>query len=276
MRSLFRYLIKNHVFVLFILLETLALAMVFNYNSFQKSKYLNSANRISGEVYTVFNSVTGYFGLIKDNRELAEENARLRMQLENRHILAALADSNGIAVFTVDSGIRFTTARVINNSVNGYFNYITLNKGRKHGIQPEQGIISARGIVGVVGQVSDSYAMGLSVLNRRWSVSAKHKNTGYYGSLMWPGIDYRVARLSEIPLHVEISHGDTIVTSGYSTIFPEGLLIGTIIDYTQPDGENYYSIDVQLSVDFKSLSHVEIVEILDKEEIKELEKFQGM
>ncbi len=260
--------------MLFILLETLALAMVFNYNSFQRAKYLNSANRISGNVYEMFNAVTGYFGLLKDNKELADENARLRMLFENHRPLVAGTDSVNEDFLPEDSVIRLITARVISNSVNQSFNYITMNKGKKQGIKPDMGIISANGIVGVVGQVSESYAMGLSVLNRRWSVSAKLKNSGYYGSLYWPGTDYRIAKLSEIPLHVEIAAGDTIVTSGYSTIFPEGILIGTIRNFTKPDGENYYSIDVLLSVDFKSLSHVEVVDLTDKQEIEQLEYFQ--
>jgi len=245
--------------------------MVFNYNSFQKAKYLNSANQVSGMVYNLFNSVTSYFRLASDNRELAEENARLRTLLGN--FLNRPVDSLSLyePVIQSDSSFRITTARVINNSVNRAFNYITLDRGRKHGIKPDQGIISSRGIVGVIGEASESYAMGLSVLNGRWSISAKLKNSGYYGSLHWDGTDYRYAILSEIPLHVDIALGDTVETSGYSAVFPEGILIGTISDFTEPDGENYYSIDVKLAVDFKSLSHVEVVEIFDKEELKELE-----
>ncbi|HZH73733.1 MAG TPA: rod shape-determining protein MreC [Mariniphaga sp.] len=271
MKSLFRYLLRNYAFVLFVLLETLALTMVFNYNSFQKAKYLNSANQVSGMVYNLFNSVTSYFRLASDNRELAEENARLRTLLGN--FLNRPVDSLSLyePVIQSDSSFRITTARVINNSVNRAFNYITLDRGRKHGIKPDQGIISSRGIVGVIGEASESYAMGLSVLNGRWSISAKLKNSGYYGSLHWDGTDYRYAILSEIPLHVDIALGDTVETSGYSAVFPEGILIGTISDFTEPDGENYYSIDVKLAVDFKSLSHVEVVEIFDKEELKELE-----
>lgn len=271
MRSLIRYLLKNHAFVLFALLETLALVMVFNYNSFQKAKYLNSANKISGTVYNMAQSVTGYFGLTKINRELAEENARLRTILLNQSVMITETDSLLQFPFLTDSVLKFTHAQVINNSVNRPFNYITLNKGSKHGIKPDQGIISAGGIVGVVAQVSESYAMGLSVLNRRWSISARLKDTGYFGSLIYQGDDYRYAYLTEIPLHVQIAKGDTVVTSGFSSIFPEGILIGTINDISRPDGENYYSIQVKLAVDFKSVSHVEVVENLDKQEIDELE-----
>jgi rod shape-determining protein MreC len=268
MSSLFRYLLKHHAFVLFILLETLALVMVFNYNSFQKASYLNSASRISGNIYQSFNSVTGYFGLSRANRELAEENARLRMFLENQPVQP---DSLRHMTSGNDTVIRYYPAKVINNSVNRSFNYITLDKGSRHGIKPDQGIISAGGIVGIVAQVSDSYAMGLSVLNRRWSVSAKVKKSGAYGALTWPGENYRIARLSEIPLHVDIEIGDTIVTSGYSSVFPEGIMVGTIDGFTRPGGENYYLIDVLLSVDFKTISHVEVVKIRNKEELKALE-----
>lgn len=264
-------MLRNYAFVLFVLLETLSLAMVFNYNSFQKAKYLNSANQVSGIVYNMFNSVTSYFRLASVNRELAEENARLRTLLGKQQNLPADSVSVYQPSIQSDSSFRISTARVINNSVNRAFNYITLDRGRKHGIKPDQGIISSSGIVGVVSEVSDSYAMGLSVLNGRWSVSAKLKNSGYYGSLHWDATDYKYARLSEIPLHVDIAVGDTIETSGYSAVFPEGIPIGTINDYTKPAGENYYSIEVKLAVDFKSLSHVEVVEILARDEILELE-----
>jgi rod shape-determining protein MreC len=253
-------LLKNHAFVLFILLETLALAMVFNYNSFQKATYLNSANRVTGKVYSIYQSVTGYFGLTKINRELAQENARLRMLLENQPEFVANTDSIFLTLPESDSVYHFIPAQIISNSVNRPFNYITLDKGSRHGIKPDMGIISASGIVGVVGQVSASYSMGLSVLNQRWSISAKLKKNNYYGSLIWQGTDYRTAILSEIPLHVDIAIGDTVVTSGYSSVFPEGILVGTINDFSEPDGENYYSIQVKLSVDFKNLSHVEVVE----------------
>ncbi|WP_372949599.1 rod shape-determining protein MreC [Mariniphaga sp.] len=272
MRSLIRYLLKNHAFVLFILLETLALAMVFNYNSFQKATYLNSANRVTGKVYAIYQSVTGYFGLTKINRELAQENARLRMLLENQPEFIANTDSIFLNLPESDSVYRFIPAEIISNSVNRPFNYITLNKGSRHGIKPDMGIISASGIVGVVGQVSASYSMGLSVLNQRWSISAKLKKNGYYGSLIWDGIDYRMANFNEIPLHVDVAVGDTVVTSGYSSIFPEGILVGTVTGFSEPDGENYYSIQVRLSVDFKSLSHVEVVENRLRNEIDELDK----
>ena len=172
----------------------------------------------------------------------------------------------------VDTVFLFTPARIINNSVNKQQNYITLNKGRKHGIKEDQGILSTQGIVGVITSVSESYSTGLSLLNPRWSVSAKLKNSGYYGSLSWNGEDYQILDLLEIPFHVDLAIGDTIVTSGYSSIFPEGLMIGIIDAFKQPVGENYYDIKVRLSTDFKSIRYVEVIENLKKDEIENLEK----
>jgi rod shape-determining protein MreC len=126
-------------------------------------------------------------------------------------------------------------------------------------------------VVGVVTSVSKSYASGLSLLNPRWSISAKLKNSGYYGSLRWNGQNYRQADLQEIPIHVNLATGDTVVTSGYSSIFPEGLLIGTILSFDKPQGENYYNIKVKLAVDFKSIRYVHVIENVKKEELKALE-----
>ncbi len=275
MRSLFRYLQKNYAFVLFISLEIIAFTLIFNNNKYQRAKYLNSANRITGAVYNSFNSVVHYFELTEINEELAAENARLKTLLFNDSASYKAPDSVITARFNVDSSYLFIPARVTNNSVNNPHNYITLDKGRKHGILPDQGIIASNGIAGVVIDVSESYAVGLSVLNRRWSISAKLKNTGYFGSLYWKGSDYRSASLMEIPFHVNVEQGDTVVTSGYSSVFPEGIMIGVIQSFDKEEGENYYNIQVELSTDFKSLSHVEVIKNLNRQEIEELEILNG-
>lgn len=262
---------KNYAFVLFLLLEGIALTLLFSHNSYQRSKYLNSSNRITGNIYEAYNSVVQYFHLTQVNKDLAEENAELRTLLENQTGIVATDDSMFISTEETDTLYHFIPARIINNSVNRTFNYFTLNKGREDGIEPDQGVISDGGIVGVVTQVSGAYAVGISVLNSRWSISAMVKKNGYFGSLIWRGENYRVADLTEIPLHVDISPGDSVVTSGYSSIFPEGIMIGTIQDFSRPAGENYYNIKVKLSTDFKALSYVEVIENQNKTEIEELE-----
>ena len=273
MRSLLRYLIKNYAFLLFLLLEVASFVLIFNNNSFQRAKYLNSSNRITGAVYNSYNSIVDYFGLTQVNRNLSEENARLRSQLAKVPIVKI--DSVNFRLLTdSDSAIHFVSAKIINNSVNKQYNYITLNKGRKDGIKPDQGIINTEGVVGIITNVSESFSVGFSVLNMRWGVSAKHKNSGTFGPISWDGRDYRFVNLNGIPFHVGLAVGDTIITSSYSSVFPEGVLIGTISEFDEPSGENYYNIKVKLAVNFKALSYVEVIDNLKKEEIKALERLR--
>ena len=267
MRSLFRLLIKNYPFLLFLALEVISVVFIINYNSFQRASFLNSSNAITASIYNSYSSVVQYFSLAGVNAELSKENARLQNALSNYQSM--LIDSIDIA-HQQDTAFRYIPARVINNSVNRQQNYITLNKGRKDGIKPDQGIISPNGIVGIVTNVSESYAMGLSVLNPRWSVSAKLKKNGFYGSLSWNGEDYQRAQLNEIPFHINLQEGDTIVTSGYSSVFPDGILIGTIDSFERPEGENYYTISVLLSADFKSVTYVEVIENTKIDELRNL------
>ncbi len=234
---------------------------------------MNSSNYVSASLYNSVNSVFQYFNLTNVNKQLAEENARLRTQLDFSNADDEIhTDSIHFGLPESDSTFRFTAAKIINNSVNKQQNYITLNKGSKHGIKRDQGVLSTQGIVGVITHVSESFSTGLSILNPRWSVSAKLKNSGYYGSLSWDGEDYQLADLLEIPFHVKLAVGDSIVTSGHSSIFPEGLMIGVVDEYTQPEGENYYAIKVRLSTNFKAIRYVEIIENKKKDELENLEK----
>jgi len=267
MRSLFRLLIKNYPFLLFLALEVISVVFIINYNSFQRASFLNSSNAVTATIYNSYTSVVQYFHLAKVNADLSAENAQLR------NILDLYQDVPLDSILNRskrDTSFNFISAKIINNSVNRQQNYITLNKGRKDGIKPDQGIISSNGIVGIVTNVSESYAMGLSVLNPRWSVSAKLKKSGYYGSLTWNGKDYQHVDLNEIPFHVELEVGDTVVTSGYSSVFPEGILVGTIASFTRPEGENYYTIDVLLSENLKSVAYVEVIDNTGMEELRTL------
>lgn len=268
MRSLLRLLIKNHAFLLFLLLEVLSVVFIINYNSFQRASFLNSSNVISASVYGSYSGVAHYFGLAMENSHLSAENAELRNRLDQYESLFDRTANYQAQ----DSSFRYISARIINNSVNKQQNYITLNKGRKHGVKPDQGIISSQGVVGIITNVSESYSMGLSVLNPRWGLSAKIKKNGYYGSLIWNGKDFQKAELNEIPFHVDITTGDSIVTSGYSSVFPEGIMIGTIDAFQRPEGENYYKIEVLLSTDFKAVTNVEIIANTKIDELRKLKQ----
>jgi rod shape-determining protein MreC len=271
MRGLIRYLLKNYAFLLLILLEVFSFILIFNFNSYQKVQYLNSSNKFTGTVYNTYNAVGRYFSLASVNRKLARENAMLKSLISDLPYVRVTPYSVVMKAEVTDSVYRFISARVINNSVDKQNNYITLNKGRKHGIKPDQGIINSEGIVGVITNVSESYSLGFSVLNKRWGASAKLKKSGTFGPLSWDGYDARFASLTGIPFHVELSVGDTVETSSYSSVFPEGIMIGTVHSLEKPAGENYYNISVMLAVNFRALSYVDVVENLKKDEIKALE-----
>ena len=272
MKALFRFLAKYYSFFLFLLLEILSLVMVYNFNSYQKARYLNSSNRITASIYNSFNAVGNYFRLASVNERLARENAHLKSLISDLPYIKITPYSVINRAEITDSVYRFISARVINNSVDKQYNYITLNKGRKHGVKPDQGIVCSEGIVGVITHVSESYSLGFSVLNKKWGASAKLKSNGTFGPLSWDGKSAEFANLNGIPFHVPVAPGDTVVTSSYSSVFPEGVMIGTVYSVEQPPGDNYYNIVVKLAVNFRALSFVDIVENLKKNEIVTLER----
>lgn len=269
MKSLLNFLYKYNHLLLFVIIELLCFSFIVKYNNYHRVVFLNSSNTISGFIFEKSSIIKNYFNLQTINDKLASENARLRNQL--RQIKES--DIFLKSVVPIDSSItRAIPARVINNSVNKHDNYITLNKGFKDGVRPDMGVISSDGIVGVVVNVSRNYSTVLSVLNERWSVNAKLLKSNNFGTLKWDGNNPRQAILSEIPYHVEVNEGDTIVTSGFSTIFPEGINIGTatLIEYNS--GDNFKKIWVQLSVDFSNVNYVEVIESKIFKERLDLEK----
>jgi rod shape-determining protein MreC len=275
MWSLFRYFYRHHVVILFLFLEIVGFILIFSYNSFQRAGFINSSAHITGNIYDRYSAITDYFNLSVVNRQLAEENARLRESL-----LAQIRSDDSTSTITYikpDSlgNYQFIPARVINNSVNRQHNFITLNKGARHGIRPDMGVLTPQGIAGVVSHVSDSYSVVISMLNLRWNVSAKLKRNNYFGSLTWDGKDYRYALLNEIPFHVDLLEGDTIVTSGFSSIFPEGMPLGIIESFKKEGGDNFYQIRVQLSVDFKAVTYVEVIDNRKRPELDALEKLSN-
>ena len=270
MRSLFRFLLRNYFFLMFLTLEIISLIFIISNNNYQRVKFLNSSNRICGSLYESYASVSDYFSLGQTNSELAKENTYLKNRLE--HYLMAdtvrilSKDSTGIELFS------YTTAKVINNSANKPSNYLTLNKGSLDGIKPDMGIVNASGVVGVVTNVSSHFATGMSLLNKQLSIPAKIKKNSYFGSLVWDGSSFNTADLNEIPHHVDLEAGDTIVTSGYSYIFPEGIMVGVIQSFDIESGSNFYQIKVRLTTNFKALNYVDVIKNLGKEELHKLEK----
>jgi len=270
MRSLFRFLIRNYFVMMFLALEAISLVLIVSYNNYQRVTFVNSSNDFAGTIFERFSNLGDYFSLKRTNDKLASENASLRKQLQLRVMLQEKYPVN--RPDTVDApAYYFTSAKVISNSVNKQFNYISLNKGSRHGIKPDMGIISADGVVGVITNVSQNYSTGLSLLNKRLRIPAKFIKNSYFGSLVWDGESPSSADLKDIPFSVMVNVGDTVVTSGYSSIFPEGIMIGTIEKWDQESGTNFYNIKVKLSTNFRTLRYVEVVKNTKQDELKRLE-----
>jgi rod shape-determining protein MreC len=187
-----------------------------------------------------------------------------------------LADTVAFRGFTPDStevfDFDFISAEVVSNSISSQFNYITINKGKADGIAPDMGVVSSKGVVGIVSVVSDHYAVILPVLNPKFRLSCKVLRSNNFGSLTWNGRDPRMADLEELPRHVVFQKGDTVVTSGYSAIFPSGIRVGTIAAHKKQRDDNFYTLEVLLATDFTSLQHVRIINNKRQKEQIEVEQ----
>jgi rod shape-determining protein MreC len=256
--------------MMFLALEGISMVLIVSMNNYQRVTFFNSSNNIVGTVYERFSNLDDYFSLGRTNARLSAENAALRRKLQT-----LIRNQEKYPVNrpdTVDApAYIFTSAKVISNSANKQFNYITLNKGSRQGIKPDMGIINDEGVVGVITNVSPNYATGLSLLNKRLSIPAKITKNNYFGALVWDGEHANTADLKEIPFHIMVNVGDTVVTSGYSNIFPEGIMIGTIQKYDVETGTNFYNIKVELSTNFKTLKYVEVVQNTKRAELIKLE-----
>ncbi|HEX7410604.1 MAG TPA: rod shape-determining protein MreC [Bacteroidales bacterium] len=270
MRNLIAFVIRYHFFLLFLLLEAFAFVLIANSTYYQQASILNTSNLITGKVYGAFDNVTDYLSLRQTNYILSEENARLRKATSLSFLKA---DTNSFFVNDTINKLRYTyiAAKVINNSVNKRNNYIMLNKGRKQGIQKDMAVITSNGIVGTVVSVSDNFSWVMSVLNKRTKISGRIKKNNQMGTIIWEGKDFSVGTLSDIPAHVKIAKGDTIVTSGFSYIFPAGIFVGTIKDFRVEQGDHFYVIPFIFGVDFNSLDYVYVVKDLSKKEVMNLE-----
>ena len=271
MKNLLHFIVRFHFTILFVVIEIFCLLLLVSYNNYQKTEFLNSSNVITGSIYDRVSSTTDYLILAKTNEELNRENVKLK------NILAESFKVSVDSSYLYNDSLYqqqyiYRTAKIINNSVNKQLNYITLNKGKIHGIKPEMAVVTNNGVVGVINSVSENFSTAISLLNSRIRVSAKIKKNNYFGSLTWDGKNYETARLYEIPFHVQIQEGDTIITSGFSSIFPEGILLGTVKKVLPKTGGNFHDVIVNFSNDFKGISYVKVIGDLMKKERIELEK----
>ena len=276
MNELLKFLVKYSNWFLFALYVTASCVLLFSGNPFQHHVYLTSANVASSAVYRTANSVTSYFSLRDINEDLQRRNSDLELEIYRlKEIIRTHNQKVYADTMTVDSALaryHFIIADVINNSINHSHNYITIEKGRLDGIEPEMGVMDQNGIVGIVNVVGDHTARLISVLNPYLRLSCKVKGAAQVGSLVWDGKDPREAILEELPKHPRFVKGDTVVTRGYSSVFPEGVPIGTILSGQRDREDNFYTLRVKLFTDFSTLSTVRVIRDNMKTELQTVEK----
>ncbi|WP_347157282.1 rod shape-determining protein MreC [Pontibacter chitinilyticus] len=283
MRNLFAFIYRFRAFLVFVLLEVLCVYLIVRYNTYQGAAFFNSADKYVGQVLEFQSGVTDYFRLASINNTLARENAALREEVL-RFRMAEQADSTSqldTAYYAPTDTLRVLpyvlhAGRVINNSVRRTNNYLTLSVGTADGVQPGMGVVSDKGVVGRIKTVSEHYATVTSLLHSQLLISAKIKKSNTFGTIKWTGGDYRTANLDYIPLHEHPATGDTIVTSGFNTVFPEGLMVGTISSVKREPDKSFFTIRVKLSVDFAQLSYVYVIENMQKIERDSLEQKAGI
>lgn len=278
MRNLFNFIIRNSHWMLAVLLIAFSFYLIFAHNSYQRSVYLTSANSVMGWVYNVSNNAISFIHLKKNNQLLLEQNALLESQiyqLKSQINKQVKEDSTELHAFATDSVIQpqfnFIPAEVVNLSYSGNNNFITINKGLKDGVKPDMGVISQRGVVGVVSTATDNFSLVIPIINPMFRLSAKLNNSENYGSLSWNGNNTKDAQLSELPKHEGYNEGDTVVTS-FSRIFPKQLIIGYVRGVGESKDDNFKTFTVELATNFYSLQNVLIISDMYYEEQKELEQ----
>ena len=267
MQQIINFILRNKNFLLFLLLFCISILFTIQSHSYHKSKFINSANFLTGGVYNSINNISEYFNLKSQNQLLAEENMRLRSLLRNAGIRV---DSSYIDSITFKKSYKFYTAKITKNSYSLTNNVLTLNKGAIDSIKQDFGVISSKGLVGIIDDTSKNYATVISILNTTSKISAQLKKTNHFGTLTWNGENPKFCQLIDIPKIAPVTVGDTIITSGRSSIFPKGVLVGVISDFKLDKTENYYDINISLFNDMTNLEHVYIIENVNIPEINNL------
>ena len=275
MRNLLNFLLKYNYWFLFILLEVICFVLLFRFNNYQQSVYFTSANVVTGKVYEVSGSVSSYFHLKSVNEDLLDRNMLLEQQIANLENALRERQVDSVIVNSIrnldNKDYQIFKAHVIRNSLNQADNYITLDKGSSSGIRPEMGVVDGNGVVGIVYKTSPKYSLVISVLNSKSSISCKIVGSEYFGYLKWEHGDSRYAYLKDLPRHAEFNLGDTVVTSGYSTVFPAGVMVGTVDDMSDSNDGLSYLLKIKLATDFGKLGDVRVIARTGQMEQQELE-----
>ena len=265
MQQIINFIIRYKNFLLYIFLLIISLGFTIQSHSYHQSSFFNSSSWIAGNIYDTSFNITSYFDLGSENKTLIEENKQLRDQLFN------IKNANPSELDSTQQYYTITSGQAIKNSYSGLRNYITINRGEKDSVKTDMGVITSKGILGIVENTSNGYAMVQSILNKNSNINAKIKNSNHFGSLIWDTKSYNVVQLVDIPRLVTLTVGDTIVTGAMSSIFPENIPIGTIQKFDLDTSNSFYTIDVSLFNDMTNIKNVYIVNNVNREEVEQLE-----
>lgn len=273
MRNLLNFLSTYNNIIIFLLLEAVAVYLLTTSNNYQSAVFLGGVRSVTATIEKRAGEVSAYLNLYEKNQALADENLKLRRELEEARaqlLRNELSDSTVTDHLTYD----YSVVRVVNNSVNKQRNFITLDKGTSDGIRPDMAVAGRDGVVGIVVAASNNFSIAMSVLNLDFRMSARLRKNNYFGSLTWDGHNQGIALFNEIPYHVDISPGDTVETSGLSSVFPAGLMVGVVTEADKSGGD-FYKIKVALSTEFRKLNFVYVIKNLLQDEQVQIEKEVG-
>lgn len=264
MYSLLNFLKKYSNVLLFLILEVLCITMLVNNLPYQKRKLTNVGNAISGTFFKSKTNFTNYFFLKEENQLMMEHNALLMSRLYK------INQDTSVLVDTSSFDFKFISANVINNSVDNVNNYLLIDKGRKDGIKKDMGVICEKGVVGKVVNVTENYASVISMLHPYTIISARFVDNQHIANVSWDNLDYRFGTVKDIPLHLVLEKGDTLVTSGFSNIYPADIMVGTIEEMLESDSKDFNTAKICFSTNFSTLRHVFVIENLHQTEIDSL------
>lgn len=263
MRNLLDFLARHNHWFLFVLLEVVSFVLLFKYNSYQGSVWFSSANAVAGKVYDASSAVDQYFSLVDVNRKLTERNVYLERELARLTDIATVAAKDSTYMQRMQAGVlrkyKSVPARVVSNSLDKLNNFITIDKGTADGVGKDMGVACGLGVVGIVYLTAEHYSVVIPVLNSKSNISCSIRGRGYFGYLHWYGDRPDEAYLDDVPRHARFRIGDIVVTSGYSSVFPPGMLVGKIMRvYNSANGMSY-RLRVKLSTDFGNLRDVCVI-----------------
>lgn len=269
MRKLFLLFLRNGGLLAFGLLEVFSLYLVVQFNTEQEKIFFNSLNNFTAGTDAAVQSTVDYLQLNSYADSLARANARMLEKMDNAYFIHRI-EQDSIKKSEWEQQYTFTTAEITDKTVSRKNNFFILNRGKKHGVAKNRGVVTERGIIGTVVDVSDDFSQVMTVLHQQSKVSAALSRTGDFGTLIWDGKDDRYLSLKDIPKHVKPAEGDTIMTSGYSQLFPKGMPVGRIETFSLSSGSNFYDIDVRLFEDLRTVKYAYVVDNLKRAQIDSL------